>query len=36
VRETAQAELQSAAEKADLFREAFGRSLVLKTASGRG
>ncbi len=36
VRETAQAELRSAAEKADLFREAFGRSLVLKTASGRG
>jgi len=36
VRETSQAELRSAAEKADLFREAFGRSLVLKTASGRG
>jgi len=35
VRETAHAELGSAAKKADLFREAFGGSLVLKTASGR-
>lgn len=35
VRETAQAELRSAAEKADLFREAFGMPLMLKTASGR-
>ncbi len=33
VRETAQAELRSAAEKADLFREAFGRPLALKIAS---